>query len=46
MAGAFSVPNEGPLTDFESWSPDFMGDQKGQQRDVVRHGVVSIPVSY
>lgn len=46
MAGAFSVPNEGPLTDFESWRPDFMGDQKGHQRDVVRHGVVSIPVSF
>ena len=23
-----------------------MGDQKGHQRDVVRHGVVSIPVSF
>ena len=21
----FSVPDEGPLTDFESWMPDFMG---------------------
>ena len=59
----FSVPDEGPLTDFESWMPDFMsglaegieksrgmvkaavnsvaalkdvlGDQKGQQGDLV-----------
>lgn len=21
----FSVPDEGPLTDYESWMPDFMG---------------------
>ncbi len=104
----FSVPDEGPLTDFESWMPDFMsglaegieksrgmvkaavnsvaadmvilpqmavadsgvmtgtgtsggadltagivaalkdvlGDQKEQQRNVVRHGVVRIPVSF
>ena len=29
----FSVPDEGPLTDFESWMPDFMsGLAKGIQK--------------
>lgn len=65
----FSVPDEGPLTDFESWMPDFMsglaeGIEKSRgmvkaavnsvaadmvvspQMAVVRHGVVSIPVSF
>lgn len=43
----FSVPDEGPLTEYESWMPDFMsGLAKGIQRDVVRAGVVTISVSF
>ena len=43
----FSVPDEEPLTEYESWMPDFMsGLAKGIQRDVVRAGVVTISVSF
>ena len=32
----FSVPDEGPLTDYESWMPDFMGGlAKGIERSQV-----------
>ena len=41
----FSVPDEGPLTDYESWMPDFMaGLAKGikQSRGAVRAAIDSV----
>ena len=41
----FSVPDEGPLTDYESWMPDFMsGLAKGieQSRGAVRAAICSV----
>ena len=41
----FSVPDEGPLTDYESWMPDFMsGLAKGieKSRDMVRKAVSGV----
>ena len=42
---AFSVPDEGPLTDFESWMPDFMsGLAEGieKSRGLVKAAVDSV----
>ncbi len=41
----FSVPDEGPLTDYESWMPDFMGGlAKGieKSRSMIQNAVKDV----